>query len=118
MVKYNGICVYKGGLKLAKDFLKAILEAEENCRNKENEAKKKAEERKISARTDSEKCISDAKKDVEKMLEDDKKAVSKSIDIRLKKEAEKSGEECKILSRKADNNRSRVISMAVEELVK
>ena len=75
---------------MAKDFLKAILEAEENCRNKENEAKKKAEERKISARTDSEKCISDAKKDVEKMLEDDKKAVSKSIDIRLKKEAEKS----------------------------
>ena len=106
----------KEGRKLAKDFIKAILETEEACRNNENEAKKKSEERKLSAKTDAEKIISDARKDIEKMLDDDKKAVNKSIDSRFQKEILKAEQECTKLSEKADKNRSKVIDMAIESI--
>ncbi len=102
---------------MAKDFVRQILETEEECKSNEAQAKKQAEEKKQDAKKQSEKFISDAYKDVEKMLEDDKNAVSKSIDLRLEKERVKVQTECKKLSEKAEKNRSRVAAMAVDALI-
>lgn len=103
---------------MASELIKAILETEETCAVKENEAKKKAEAKKQQAKSDAAKIIADAHKQVEKMLEDDKAAISASAEQRLAKERKKTDVECGRLSEKAAKNLDRVTAMAAEALVK
>lgn len=102
---------------MASEFIKAVLEAEEECKKQESEARKKAEEKKQKAKTDAENMTNDARKQVEKMLADDNTAVSASIAQRLAKERKKVQEECKQLSLKAEKNLQRVTDTVIKALV-
>ena len=98
---------------MAKDFVRSILDTEEECKNKESQARKLAEDKKLDAKRQAEKFIIDANKDVDKMLEDDRQAVGKSIELRLEKEKVKVRGECDKLSALADKNRDNVIKLAL-----
>ena len=101
---------------MASEIIKAILAAEEECKQKETEARKKAETKKRQAVIDAENLVSDAKKQVEKMVEDDKAAITKSADQRLEKQKAKFSTECDALSAKASKNLNRVTDMVIKSL--
>lgn len=103
---------------MASEFIQSVLKAEEECKNKELQAIKQAEEKKQRAKTDSARLISDAQKQVEKMLEDDKQAINTSTGQRLEKERKHIDEECAALSRTAGKNLDRVTDLVMEYLVR
>ncbi len=102
---------------MASEFIKAVLEAEEECKNKELQAAKQAEEKKQKAKTDSARLISDARKQVEKMLEDDRQSINTSTGQRLEKERKHIDEECADLSRTAEKNLDKVTELVMKSLV-
>ncbi len=102
---------------MASDFINAVLKTEEECRQKETEARKQAEEKKLRAKIDSAQILSEAHRQVEKMLADDKAAISESTRIRFEKDRKKMEAECRKISEKAEKNLERVTLLAVEALV-
>ena len=103
---------------MASEFIQSVLKAEEECKNKELEAAKHAEEKKQKSKTDSAKIISDARKQVEKMLEDDRQAINTSTEERLEKERKHIDEECAGLSRTAEKNLDKVTELVMRSLVR
>ena len=93
---------------MADQFIKSVLETEEECRRKEADAKSLADTKK--------QIVAEAKESVEKMLKDDAEAIAKSSDKQMEREKLKLEEECRKLSETADKNRSRVTSLVVDML--
>ena len=85
---------------MASEIIKAVLQVEEECKQKESEAKKQAEIKKQEAQKSAQKIIEDAEKQVEKMLEDDYSAISDSSTRQLEKEKLKTKKQCDEISEK------------------
>lgn len=101
---------------MASEIIKAILAAEEECKQKETEARKKAEAKKRQAGIDADNLVADAKKQVDKMIDDDKSAITKSADQRLEKQKVKFNTEFDALSKKAEKNIDRVTDMVIKAI--
>ncbi len=101
---------------MADQFIKSVLETEEECRRKEADAKSLADTKKQNAKLEAERIVAEAKESVEKMLKDDAEAIAKSSDKQMEREKLKLEEECRKLSETADKNRSRVTSLVVDML--
>ena len=93
---------------MAKDMLDAIYNAEEDCRQREANARAESAERVEQTKAAKEKAQKDADMLFEKTAKEGKKE--------LEKASEKANLECDILSRTADKNRKRVIDGAIQRL--
>jgi len=102
---------------MASEMIRAILAAEEECKQKETEARKNAEAKKQKAKEDADQLIADAKKQVDSMINDDAAAVSRSAELRLEKEKKKFSAECDALSAKASKNLNKVTDLVIESIV-
>ena len=103
---------------MASEFIKSVLEAEEEFKKKELEVSRQAEEKKQKAKIDSAKLLSDSHKQVEKMLEDDRQAISISTRQRLEKEKKNIDEECAELSKTAEKNLDRVTELVMKSFAR
>lgn len=103
---------------MASEFIKSVLEAEEEFKKKELEVSRQAEEKKQKAKIDSAKLLSDSHKQVEKMLEDDRQAISISTRQRLEKEKKNIDEECAELSKTAEKNLDRVTELVMRSFAR
>ena len=101
---------------MASEIIKAVLQVEEECKQKESEAKKQAEIKKQEAQKSAQKIIEDAEKQVEKMLEDDYSAISDSSTRQLEKEKLKTKKQCDEISETAKKNLGRVTGLVIEML--
>ena len=101
---------------MASEIIKAVLQVEEECKQKESEAKKQAEIKKQEAQKNARKIIEDAEKQVEKMLKDDQAAISDSSQRQLEKEKLKTKKQCDEISATARKNLSRVTGLVIEML--
>ena len=101
---------------MASEIIKAVLQVEEECKQKESEAKKQAEIKKQEAQKNARKIIEDAEKQVEKMLKDDYAAISDSSTRQLEKEKLKTKKLCDEISETAQKNLGKVTELVIEML--
>lgn len=101
---------------MAEQFIRTVLETEEDCRKKEAEAKSLAETKKQNAKIEAERIVKEAYDSVEQMLAQDAEAIGKSSDKQLRREREKLVTERQHLSETAEKNRSRVTRLVVDML--
>lgn len=102
---------------MAKDMLDAIYNAEEDCRQREANARAESAERVEQTKADAKQVVvlsakEKAQKDADMLFEKTAKEGKKE----LEKASEKANLECDILSRTADKNRKRVIDGAIQRL--
>ena len=98
---------------MAKDMLDAIYNAEEDCRQREANARaERVEQTKADAKQVVLSAKEKAQKDADMLFEKTVKEGKKE----LEKASEKANLECDILSRTADKNRKRVIDGAIQRL--
>ena len=79
---------------MASELIKAILETEKECREKEADAKAQAEIKKQEALKKAREIVENAEQQTSKMLKDDKQAISASSKRQLEKEKQKTKKEC------------------------
>ena len=102
---------------MAEEFIRSVLDTEEECRKKEANAKSLADTKKQNAKIEAERSILEAKKSVDEMLQQDADAIAKSSDKQLQREKDALRLKCEELSKTADKNRSRVTKLAAQLLV-
>lgn len=115
-IKY-AVCTTEKGEYMAKDMLDAICAAEEECRKRESDAKKEAEQAVTQAKQDAarlilqreEKAHSDAEAELDKARAEGEKALAQA-----KADAEK---ECDRISALAEKKRPAVIQKAADALL-
>ena len=101
---------------MASELIKAVLEAEKECRQKEIDAKEKAELKKQDTLLKAREIVENAEKQTDKMLKDDKQAISGSSKRQLEKEKQKTKKECDEISAAAAKNLDRVTRLVIEML--
>ncbi len=116
VLKIRSSALTKGGLLVASEFISEILRTEEDCKQKEAESKRLAEEKRLRAKADAAALIAEAETQVRKMVSDDAEAVSKSSEMRLQKERDKVQKECDALSATAERNTKRVAKLVAQEI--
>lgn len=102
---------------MASELIRAVLAAEQECKENEAAAKTAAEQKKAQAKSDSSKIIADAEKQVQEMLANDEKAISKSAAQKLEKEKAACQKECQEISKKAAGNLDSVIKKAISAMI-
>ncbi len=110
--------IVKGGNTMAKDMLDAVFEAEEQCAKREADAKSAAARKSETAKRDAELLKDKAKQtalaDAEALYAQARAEGEKE----LKNALDKASVQCGAMSETAQKNRSRVIELAVKQLVK
>ena len=101
---------------MASELIKAILETERECREKEADAKAQAEMKKQEALKKAREIVENAEQQTSKMLKDDKQAISASSKRQLEKEKQKTKKECDEISAAAEKNLDRVTRLVIEML--
>ncbi len=101
---------------MASDIVKLILETEEDCKNKEADARKKAEAKKQKGKEEAERILADARSQVDSMVNNDAQAISGSAQLRLDKQKQKFKTECEALKKNASNNIDRVTGLVIEAI--
>ena len=101
---------------MASELIKAVLDAEKECKQKESDARKKAEDKKQSAILEAREIVENAEKQTDKMLKDDKQAISGSSKRQLEKDKQKTKKECDEISAAAAKNLDRVTRLVIEML--
>lgn len=89
---------------------------DEECKQKESDARKKAEDKKQSAILEAREIVENAEKQTDKMLKDDKQAISGSSKRQLEKDKQKTKKECDEISAAAAKNLDRVTRLVIEML--
>ena len=101
---------------MAKDMLDAVLNAENDCKAREAEAKAKAEQAVVQAEKDCERLIAISRAEAEKKAKEMFEK-AKADGIKELEEAEALAEvKCNKISKNAEKNRSDVIKKAVNYL--
>jgi len=101
---------------MASELIKAVLEAEKECRKKEADAKAQAEIKKQDTLRQAREIVENAEKQTDKMLRDDRQAISGSSKRQLEKEKQKTKKECDEISAAAARNLDRVTRLVIEML--
>lgn len=102
---------------MAKDMLDAIYNAEEDCRQREANARAESAERVEQTKADAKQVVLSAKEKAQKDADMLFEKTAKESKKELEKASEKANLECDILlSRTADKNRKRVIDGAIQRL--
>ena len=101
---------------MASELIKAVLEAEKECKQKEMNAREQAELKKQDTLLKAREIVENAEKQTDKMLKDDKQAISGSSKRQLEKEKQKTKKECDEISAAAAKNLDRVTRLVIEML--
>lgn len=101
---------------MAKDMMKAIFEAEEECKAREAQAKAQAAQDAENAKAEAKKLIDDAKAQAQaeasQLFEELKMEGAKELDQSMKTAENR----CAVISKMAEKNRDKVIKAVVEKL--
>lgn len=101
---------------MAKDMLEAVYQAEEECKQRETNAKAKSAQRIEQAKAEAAQAVLLAKENAQKSAEVLFEKTMGENRQELKSACEKADFDCEILSQTADKNRSRVIDGAIKIL--
>lgn len=101
---------------MAKDMLDAIYNAEEDCRQREANARAESAEKVEQTKADAKQVVLSAKEKAQKNADMLFEKTAKEGKKELENASEKANLECDILSRTADKNRKRVIDGAIQRL--
>ena len=101
---------------MAKDMMKAIFEAEEECKARETQAKAQAAQDVKNANAEAKKLVDNAKAQAQtealQLFEELKKEGAKELEQSMKTAKDR----CAVISKTAEKNRSKVIEAVVEKL--
>ncbi len=103
---------------MASDMLKAVLAAEQECAQKEAEAKKQADANKQKAKQEAAAIVEKAQADAQKMLADNEKLLTLQAEKELEEAKTQARTECGKISDNARQNIGRVRKLVVELLTK
>ena len=101
---------------MASEMLKAVLEVEQECSQKESAAKKQAEADKQDAKQKAADIVAGALKQADKMLSEHEGKMAEETSAELDKAKADAKKECSAISGNAAKNRDRVTKLVVDML--
>lgn len=108
----------KEKVRMASEMLKAVLAAEQECSQKEAEARQKAEADQAEAKKNAAERVAQARQQAENILQDHEKTLAAEAEARRKQGIAETMAQCQELSACAERNRSRVAKLVVEMLTR